>query len=221
MVITMKKTVLFLLVIFLVIGACGCGMKTMKNERNNIVPYLEEKYGEEFTLVSYDMRSIDVPYDEAICVNALGQKLKVYVDYEDGSTVITDNYYGTLRMPQYREVLQEIFKVIPCDFKFCTHFTAGFFDSEYDKDTPLSVALAEKKAQFFTNTFFFVPEDAEIDETMLSQIREACLAKNITMYFAVYKMDAQTYAAIDETQQGSTYIRFEDGDKPLYEITIK
>ena len=73
----MKKTVLFFMVIVLMMGACGCGMKTVTNERNNVVPFLQDKYEEIFTLVPYEIRSIDIPYDEAVCTNALGQKVRI------------------------------------------------------------------------------------------------------------------------------------------------
>ena len=220
----MKKrraiSVLLLLTI-IITGVCGCGMKSMKNEKSNVIPYLEEKYGEAFTLDSYIMRSIDIPYDEAICVNARGQKLKVYVDYEDESVVMTDNYYGTLKMPQYRETLQELLQVFSCDYKVCTNFTASFFEPEFNKDTPILEAMAQKKMQFYSNTVMFVPEDAVIEEAMVTQLQDACKEKNMAMNFRVYKMDAQTYATIDETQMGSDYIRFEDGVKPLYDVIIK
>ena len=52
MVITMKKTVLFLLVIFLVIGVCGCmSSKLNLNEyKNAILSFLQEKYDSDFLI---------------------------------------------------------------------------------------------------------------------------------------------------------------------------
>lgn len=221
MVITMKKTVLFLMVIVLMMGVCGCGMKTVTNERNNVVPFLQDKYEETFTLVSYEIRSMDIPYDEAVCTNALGQKVKVYIDYEDEHVVMTDDYYGILKMPQYSANLRAVLEEYNVECKMFTRFAANYFAGTYDHNTELSQAMAENTEQFYTRTFLFIPESTQIKENVFVQLRETLLLKNMTMYLAVYQVDENIYATIDENQEASVYIKSEDGVKPLYEDIIK
>ena len=222
MVIAVKKAVLFLIMVtFLMIGACGCGMRTIKNEKSNVVPYLQDKYAEEFTLETYEMRSIDIPYDEAVCVNANGQKVKVYIDYEDNGVVMTDNYYGTLKMPQYREALQAVVEKYAAEYKLFTQFSANYFDSACNHEMPLCQAMTEKTAQFYTRTFLFIPETVQMDEKAFLQLRENLLQKNMTMYLAVYQIPQDVYATIDEKQKASIYITGENEVEPLYKEVIQ
>lgn len=221
MVITMKKTVLFFVVILLLAGVCGCDMKTVNNEKNNVVPYLQEKYGESFTLLSYNIRSIDVPYDEAICENNIGQKVKVYVDYEDNSVVLTDDYYGVLIHPEYSSDLRLIVSEYCKDYKLFTQFSANYFDGKYVRNTELDVALSEDREQFYSRTVLFLPSHIEIEEIAFEELCSTLLTQNMTMYWAVYQVGDDIYTNIDESKEASIYIRSEDGIRPLFERVIK
>ena len=217
----MKRTVLFLMVIFLIIGACGCGMKRIKNEKNNITPYLEEKYRESFTLVSYEIRSIDVPYDEAVCVNVHGEKVKVYVRYEDTGVVMFDDYYGTLKMPEYYENLQYVLKEQNIACMLFTQFNANYFNPKYNHETPLLQAMEESKDQFYTRTTLFVRETEQFGQVAFERLCDILLAKNMTMYLAVYKVDESTYSILDPTKKASVYIHSENGDAPVFDKVIR
>lgn len=173
----MKKTVLFLVVILLLVGICGCDMKTVSNEENDIVPFLQEKYGDTFTLLSYNVRNIDIPYDEAVCENSAGQKVKVYVDYERGLAVLSDDYYGVLKLPEYSSNLRLIVDEYCNDYKLFTQFSANYFDGNYKKDTELKIALSENREQFYTRTVLFVPDNLKIDKDALIKCAQCCYPK--------------------------------------------
>lgn len=196
-------------------------MKAVRNEKNNVAPYLEEKYGESFTLISYEMRSIDIPYDEAVCINVHGQKVKVYVEYQDEGVVMSDDYYGTLKMSEYYEIIRLILNKQGIAGTLFTQFNANYFAPQFNHETPLRQAMAEIKDQFYSRTTVFINEDDQLDEESFIRLCDAVSAENMSMYLAVYRIDDDTYGALDTTQQASKYIRSEDGVVPLFEEVIK
>ena len=217
----MKKPLLIFIIMFLMIGACGCGMKQMKTERELVVPYLQSKYEETFTLVSYEARSIDIPYDEAVCVNETGQKIKVYIDYNEEDIVLSDDYYGILSMPQYYEKFRKILEAHNINCKLFTQFTANYFDSEFNHTTLISQAMKDKKEQFYTRSTLFISDSEHLDADKFDELCSALLSENMTMYLAVYMVDENTYSTLDVSQKASMYIHSENGDKPLYEEIVK
>ena len=163
-------------------------MYVINNEKENIVPYLQSKYGVAFTLETYELRSLDIPYDEAVCTDASGRKLKVYVDYTEGRAEMTDNYYGVLKMPEYEEKLQSILRELGLEARVSTRFRANYFQKHFVEETPLFEAMAQYPDRFFTNTFLFVSEAVQLEESLFRQLCQRLWSENMTMYLAVYSV---------------------------------
>ena len=95
MVITMKKTILFLMVLFLMVGACGCGRKR-ETVQERMVAYVNEKYDDTFEFKSVFGGSAGSSTRKIIVSSEKypGKDVYVVCSYVDEVEVFSDNYLG-------------------------------------------------------------------------------------------------------------------------------
>ncbi len=94
MVITMKKAVLFLMVIFLMIGACGCGMKG-QDKVDMMVSYINEKYSDDtFEYVSMSGGHLGSNTTKIVVKSEKypNKEIRVICSEVDGELVYSDTY---------------------------------------------------------------------------------------------------------------------------------
>ena len=194
-------------------------MRSLNNQKTNVVPYLERKYSDTFRMESYSLRSIDIPYDEAVCTDSQGRKVKVYVEYQEEQVIMTDDYYGTLKMPEYRYQLQSSLDSQQILCKFITEFSANAFAAE--PSVPLMQAMEEDPDQFYTKTILYLGPDAPLEEAQFEGLCQALGQKHMTMYLAVYRLSADRYAEVDESGKASDYLPEDRTQEPLFKKIIK
>ena len=95
MVITMKKVISVLLVVFLLIGACGCGMRK-ESKQEKMLAYINEKYDDTFTFKRVFGGSVGSDTKKIIVSSEKFPEKDIYVicSYPDGSEKLSDNYLG-------------------------------------------------------------------------------------------------------------------------------
>lgn len=94
MVITMKKTVLFLLVMFLMIGACGCSMRG-QDKVDRMVSYINGKYVDDnFEFVSMSGGHLGSNVTKIIVKSEKypGKEIRVICSEVEGEEIYTDTY---------------------------------------------------------------------------------------------------------------------------------
>ena len=224
MVITMKKTVLFLMVIFLMIGACGCGMRNIDERKAVALNHIEDKYSGTFEVVSFTSKNIDIPYDEIVMRDQNGKKFFVYIDEDDdGNERIQDGYYGVLKADEYRKTLITILDKYFTNYKFFTNFTANYFDNKYDENYDLSVALRTDKTQFFSKNYIFVSEECleNVSQTVYEELSKELESNVLTLYIAIYRVGIGEIGNIDETKDVNLFLPDDYRAEPEFKITIK
>lgn len=224
MVITMKKTGLFLLVLLLMIGVCGCGMKSSEAEKVVALNHVENKYGGSFEVVSYTAKNIDLPYDEVLMQDQAGSKFFVYIkEDENGKMVVQDGYYGILKADEYHQILRDILDKHFTDYKLFSHFTASYFDNEYDGNYDLRDALKMNKAQFFSRNYIFVDEDdlSAVSEAAYEELSQEFEAHGLSLYIVVYSTSKEELETIDETEDVNLFLPDDYRVNPIFKNTIK
>lgn len=223
MVITMKKTVLFLMVISLMIGVCGCGMKSNNEKKNSALNHMESKYGGSFEIVSFTSKNIDMPYDELVIQDQYGNNFFAYIkDDGYGNEIVQDAYYGVLKADDYDKILRSILDKYFTDYKFFSHFTASYFDNKYDSNYALSDALKENKAQFFSDNYVFICEENQMpmDETAYEKLTHEFEDNGLSLYIAVYNVSAEELNRIDETKDVNFFLPSDYRVNPVFKKTI-
>ena len=216
----MKKIVLFLFVIFLMMGECGCGMK---NTKAVVLSHLESKYGGSFEMISFHGRNIDMPYDEIVMQDQYGNKFYVYIEKDDnGKEVIKDQYYGILKEDEYAQIVRDILDKYLQDYKFFPNFTASFFDNKYDGEYALSDALREEKYQFFSNNYIFMSEDnlRSVSESTFDELTKELENNGFSMFIAIHSVSSEELNNIDETKDVNNFLPDDYPVDPVYEKTI-
>jgi len=92
MVITMKKTLVFFMVIILTIGACGCMKRDTKNDR--MMSYINNKYDDNFTFERIYGGSAGSDVDKIIVSSEKypGKEIRVICSESDGKEIFSDTY---------------------------------------------------------------------------------------------------------------------------------
>ena len=219
---TMKKTVLFLLVVSLMMGVCGC-MSNYEQQKAAALEHLEEKYGKTFEIESFTARNMDMPYDLYIMKDAAGNNFSLTVRYaKDGKTEIRDGYYGIAKAEEYQKQLRDVLDRHFVQYKLFTVFTAGYFDNRYDKDYPLAEALKENNMQFFSNNYLFIDGDtaAKTDPQVYEQICSELEQRGLTLYLAIHSVTGEQLQSIDEAEEAERYLPEDYRNGPVFEKTV-
>ena len=110
MVITMKKTVLFLMVIFLMIGVCGCGMKG-QDKVNRMVAYINNKYANDsFAYKSMAGGHLGSNVTKIIVTSEKypEKSIRVICSEVEGTEVFSDTYLNIKYEDQTRNYIKEV-----------------------------------------------------------------------------------------------------------------
>ena len=224
MVITMKKVISVLLVVFLLIGACGCGMRSTDEKKAVALNHIKDKYCGTFEVVSFTSKNIDMPYDEIIMRDQNGKKFFVYIEEDDsGKEKIQDGYYGVLKADEYRKTLTTILDKYFANYKFFSNFTANYFDNKYDENYELGEALRTDKTQFFSKNYVFVSEECleNVSQTVYEELSKELESNGLSLYIAVYRAGISEIDGIDETKDVNLFLPDDYRAEPEFKFTIK
>lgn len=146
MVITMKKTILFLMVIFLMIGACGCGMKG-QDKVDMMVSYINDKYSDDtFEYVSMSGGHLGSNTTKIIVKSEKypDKEIRVICSEVNGKNVYSDTYlnvkfedetYAFIRDALVGEFGENVYlKYIPDDTASFEHGSSSTTFAEYISD---------------------------------------------------------------------------------------
>lgn len=146
MVITMKKTVLFLMVIFLMIGVCGCDMKG-QDKVDMMVSYINDKYSDDsFEYVSMSGGHLGSNTTKIIVKSEKypDKEIRVICNEVNGENIYSDTYlnikfetetYEFLRNALVMEYGENIYlKYIPDDTASCENGSSSTTFEEYVSD---------------------------------------------------------------------------------------
>lgn len=110
MVITMKKTILFLMVIFLMIGACGCSMKG-HNKVDMMVSYINNKYSDDnFEYLSMVGGHLGSNTTKIVVKSEKypGKEIRVICSEIDGENIYSDTYLNVKFETETYEFIHDV-----------------------------------------------------------------------------------------------------------------
>ncbi|MBS5914248.1 MAG: hypothetical protein E7L01_26920 [Paenibacillus macerans] len=147
------------------LGVSGCMSKKQDPDaiKDKMLAYLEEKYGEEFSPLSFESSGFAYSYDTLWAYPKNGTKEDRFEVWgsrtEDGSYGMSDGYFGIYIKPKYEEVLSGFVSEIYKDFKLFTGFEEGVMADRLNKNTKIEEIYAPDEL-FFSDTVIFVNEDS-------------------------------------------------------------
>lgn len=219
MVITMKKTVLFLVVIVLMIGACGCNMRD-QNKAKDMVSYINNKYPDDtFEFVSLSGGHIGSPTKTILVRSGKypNSLVRVICDQVDGEAVFTDTYLNVKFEKQTRNYIENAL-VDAFDTRVAVHYIpddlTGF--AEGTGETTFFEYISDETVYIY---FYAVVVLDEIDEevvvsTVDEAFREGVLLGDIYFVDRAYTdivTGTEPFSVIDEKQYTKKLFIQKDG----------
>ena len=178
-------------------------------KKDRALAYINKKYGENFEIVSFFARNIDMPYDELIVSNSQKQKCKVYIEENDlGIEIIKDEYYGIIKSDEYKQMIREVLDQFLPEYKYFSDFSANYFDDIYDRDYELKDALMNEEMQFYSKNYIFISSEiaSQINESVYSDITFSLKMCNLKLYIAFYIVSNEEYIGIDEKKDVNLFL---------------
>jgi len=179
MVIIMKKTILFLMVIFLMIGACGCMLNNNENKAEIIkdaaLKHLEQNYSDSFKPLGYV--SDDWAYDYST-VSFESKKyddtVEVRVYSGDSEYIFEDNYFTLVMHDDSEEFFDRIIRGYGLSAVVKTKFVSFSLPKNLDGE----LSFAEYVSSEQCNMEVYLITEADVDSQILESIlTDICNAK--------------------------------------------
>ncbi|GGH11093.1 hypothetical protein [Paenibacillus segetis] len=170
--------------------------------KNEMMTYLEAKYGEEFVPMSLSLSNFANSYDSLRAYPKNGNKGDSFEVWgtrmEDGSYSMSDGYFGIYIKPKYEAVLSGVVRDIYKEFKLFTDFGEGILPDRLNKDTKIE-EIYNKDEHFRSNTILFVKQESAKgidDEVSLRTIAEKMLEKKMVGDIDLYVVIDDKYDSI-------------------------
>ena len=185
MVIAMKKTFLVIIVVFMMIGVCGC--KVANNETRKTKgasEYLCDKYGDAFAFVSEEGSAWPVKTKYYNYKDSNENVFKV----SDENGFYTDNYGSVMFDTMAEESVLDEFSEIG---KFYINTSAEFFSKsrKFSSHTEYLQACAVVDVAVYTT-------QKDTEDIVANKVAE--LFEDCTISLTVYWVDDETYNGVDE-----------------------
>ncbi|MDO4793158.1 MAG: hypothetical protein Q3993_03180, partial [Filifactor alocis] len=157
---------------------------------------MQEKYGEEFVGISYNLAEIFKEYDEFfVYPKSKGQEgwTKVVGEYYRGEYVLTDGYFGQLIEERYYQYLDDLFGKILDRYHFTIRIDRDkAYSSKLTKDIPI-----EEIADNMDEGWLFMPSiDLAIPSSELEEVSDKELW-GIGNKFAEACLESNLYLSVD------------------------
>ena len=160
--------------------------------------YLQEKYGESFTLISSTSISLDQLYAELFFVSESHPDVPLKV--MDDMHSFQDNYYGILVRDRYQEILD---RAADGSGRIFFRLRSAAFPDECRDPAALPELMAQHPDWFMSNMFWFVPDPARAAEAPFRELADRLLAEHVNGMLLCYCVDPETYSRLTaETWSG-------------------
>lgn len=160
--------------------------------KNQMISYLQEKYGEEFIPISFESSGFAYSYDTLWVYPKDGTKADRFEvrgsKAKDNTYVISDGYYGIYIKPQYEAVLSGFVSEIYQDFKLFTDFGEGVWSEQLNKNTKIEEIYEIDRLVSSSNVIFVKEDSAKNidDEEAIRKIAENMKAKKMVGNIQLY-----------------------------------
>ncbi|WP_223068049.1 hypothetical protein [Paenibacillus caui] len=205
------QTLLVMCMIIIALGVSGCMNKKQDPEviKDEMMAYLEKKYGEEFVPLSLSFSDFAYSYDRLYAYPKKGTEKDAFEVWgtrkDDGSYSMSDGYFAKYIRPEYETVMSGFVSEIYKDFKLYTDFNEGIMPDRLNKNTKIE-EIYNKDELFFSDTVIFVKESSAKgidDEESLRTIAEKMQAKKMVGSVRIYIVFDDKYESIGlETLKG-------------------
>lgn len=222
------------------LGVSGCMSKKQENQgnpeaiKNQMLAYLEEKYGEKFLPISFESSGFAYSHDTLWVYPEKGSKEDRFEIWgsrdKDGKYVMNDGYFGIYIKPSYEEVMSGFVRGIYKDFKLYTEFGEGVRLDGFNKDTKIE-DIYDIDQSFSSRNIIFVKEDSAMGITddeairkIAEQMKNHRMPGNIRIY-VVYndKFDSVGLHSLNATpaQSKELYVRERTTIKVTNQLEIR
>lgn len=175
------------------LGVSGCMKKSDPEAiKDQMITYLQEKYGEEFVPISFESSGFAYSYDTLWVYPKDGTKADRFEvrgsKAKDNTYVMSDGYYGIYIKPQYEAVLSGFVGEIYKDYKLFTDFGEGVWSEQLNKDTKIEEIYEIDRLVSSSNVIFVKEDSAKNidDEEAIRQIAENMKAKKMVGNIQLY-----------------------------------
>ncbi|GGH11134.1 hypothetical protein [Paenibacillus segetis] len=181
--------------------------------KNEMMTYLEEKYGEEFVPMSLSLSNFADSYDSLWAYPKNGTKRDSFEVWgtrmEDGSYSMSDGYFGIYIKPKYEEVLSGFVGDVYKEFKLFTDFGEGILPDRLNKETKIE-EIYSKDEVFSSDTVIFVKQEsvAGVDvEASLREIAERMRKNKMVVLVRLYVVHNEKFQSIGPGMQNLSALR--------------
>ena len=185
---------------------------------SSVSDYMEEKYGEGFTVFDSIEGDIDINHEEFYC-NSDSMPGKTITVFRNSDGSFSDNYYGMIVKDEFSDIVTLIIDSEQKECKVFCRFTADFFDNRYTKQVALKDALAEQPYQFHAIICVF-SSDNKIDDERIQNILEKLRKSYIFSTLRCYSIGKEDYAILT-ADNFKSYVENSAALSPYFETTIK
>ncbi|WP_410771582.1 hypothetical protein [Fontibacillus sp. BL9] len=181
--------------------------------KEQMLAYLQEKYGDEFAPLTLSPSGLAYSYDTLVAYPKNGNKGDSFEVWgtrmDDGSYNMSDGYFGIYIKPEYESVLSEIVGGIYKDYKLYTEFGEGVLPDRLNKDTKLEEIYREDE-NFSSETVVFVKQSSvegkNVEEGLL-KIAEQMRGKKMVGFVRLFVVYDDKFESIDPGVSNLTTLR--------------
>lgn len=214
----MKRGLLFA-VLLLLVGFIGGMVMSNTDETEQMLAYMEEKYGEKFIYLGPYGGQVGKPYSmiEAESKDRPGQKVLIRIRREDGRDYFEDNYLAFLLQEELQYTVGEAAQQAYGECKVFYKIPDLVFPEAFRPDMT--------KEEFLTQTiipvqFYIYPREAKEEEKRLNHFRSLILEKGYRLRGTVsYPKSQKDYDFL--TQENffqSDYLGYEAGKELIFSM---
>ncbi len=179
----MKKIILLLVFVICLFGCAKTGERAEA--------YLENKYGEDFTLYSSD-------FDHGASYSfTTDSHPGVYINVFSNNGKYTDNYYGYLIKDKYTEKVNNVITNKYSFTKTYLNLNSSTFDEHLANPDNLDQDFEDYNYWFKSNMFVFLREDDSFDENDFESLKQILLDNKIHGFISIYKVPTDDYYSIN------------------------
>lgn len=199
--------------------------KNPETIKDQMITYLQEKYGEEFVPLSFESSGFAYSYDtlwaypkkgtRADRFEVRGSKTKRGYEFSDG-------YFGIYIKPKYEELLSSFVREVYKDFKLYVDFDEGVWSERLNKNSKIE-DIYHPNEIFFSDTVIFVSESStnEIrDEEGIRRIAEKMRDHKMVGSVSLYVVFDEKFNSIGPATLNATPSE-EKSIYPRYQQIIK
>lgn len=218
-----RLALVFILISSIMVGVCGCMGEGKSSTAEQALAYLQDKYNQEFQIISSIDSSLDVPYDEIFFQTSTypNETVTVFRKKDNNGFYFVDDYYKLIVSDEYNELLQSVIGSCLSEKKVYFDFTADYYPAELDASYSLVDALNNFSDSLFANIYVFVPSStSDMSEKLRSEIENTLRSNGMICYFALYEINDNDYSSLDSNSY-EEYLSSNYQLNPVFKTTVR